>query len=242
MRLGEMYKILNEMSPFELQEKWDNSGLQVGSLENEVEDIVLSIDIDAELIEKCAPNTLIITHHPLIFSGVKLMDYDTYPSNLLQKMVQKNISNIAMHTSFDKTHLNRYVAQEVLGYEIIKEEDFLITMKVNEPFAEFVQGVKKAFDLQEVRTVQCHEFIETIALCTGSGASLMNNVQADCFVTGDIKYHDAMAAKSKNLSMIDVNHYESERFFAQILYDYLKIKDITAIISQSKNPFTYISA
>ena len=62
-------------------------------------------------------------------------------------------------------------------------------------------------------------------------------VDADCFLTGDIKYHDAMKALSEGLMMVDIGHYESENFFAQILYDELKVLPLLAIIANSKNPF-----
>ena len=81
------------------------------------------------------------------------------------------------------------------------------------------------------------EVIRSIALTTGSGASLINEVEADCFLTGDIKYHDAMKAMSENLMMVDIGHYESERFFAEILLEELKVLPILAIIANSKNPF-----
>ena len=79
-----------------------------------------------------------------------------------------------------------------------------------------------------------------MALTTGSGCSLIPKIEADCFLTGDIKYHDAMQAKALNLSLIDIGHYESEQFFAKILEQYLKNLGLEAIITQSKNPFTYI--
>ena len=60
------------------------------------------------------------------------------------------------------------------------------------------------------------------------------------FLTGDIKYHDAMQAKSIGLSLIDIGHYESEHFFAQILLKHLKFLGLEVIIASSKNPFTYI--
>lgn len=242
MKLIDIYNKLDELSPFDLQEKWDNSGLIIGDKNQEVTTIILSIDIDEDLIESVEEGSLIITHHPLIFSGIKSMDYATYPSNLLHKMVQKNIANIAMHTNFDKTHLNIYVAQKVLGYEIDEVNDFLIYMDVDESFETFIERVKYSFQLDEVRFVKCHEHIKRVALCTGSGSSLLKSVDADCFLTGDLKYHEAMEAKSINLSMIDINHYESEVHFAEILATYLEIKDITVIISQSKNPFTYLKS
>ncbi len=240
MKISEIYEKLNELSPFELQESWDNSGLQVGSMGDEVEHIVLSIDIDEELLESVEPKTLLITHHPLIFGGIKSFDFDTFPPNFIKKMIAKNISNIAMHTNFDITHLNDYVATEVLGLEIEKKEGFLAYMQVESDFESFAKRVQEVFGLEVIKAVQCHESIESVALCTGSGASMLRDVKADLFLTGDIKYHDAMLAKALGISMIDIGHYESEHFFAPILQKELKNLGIQAIISQSVNPFSYI--
>ncbi len=240
MKVSEIYEKLNELSPFELQESWDNSGLQVGSMSDEVEHIVLSIDIDEALLESVEPNTLLITHHPLIFGGIKSFDFDTFPPNFIKKMIAKNISNITMHTNFDITHLNDYVATEVLGLEIEKKEGFLAYMQVGSDFETFAKKVQDVFGLEVLKCVQCHDKIESVALCTGSGASMLRDVKADLFLTGDIKYHDAMLAKALGISMIDIGHYESEHFFAPILQKELKNLGIKAIISQSVNPFIYI--
>ncbi len=240
MRVGEIYEKLDQISPFELQESWDNSGLQVGSMDSEIERIVLSIDIDEALLESLEPNTLLITHHPLIFGGIKSFDFDTFPPNFIKKMIQKNISAIAMHTNFDITHLNDYVAKEALGLEIEEKEGFLAYMKVEDDFEVFAKKVQKVFELSVLKAVRCHDKIESVALCTGSGASMLRDVRADLFLTGDIKYHDAMLAKALGISLIDIGHYESEHYFAPILQKELKNLGLQAIISHSVNPFVYI--
>lgn len=240
MKIADIYKFLDELSPFETQEAWDNSGLIVGDFSNEVSKIALSIDVDEALVDSLEEGTLIITHHPLIFSGLKQIDYSSYPSNLIHKMIKKNISNIAMHTNFDKSHLNDFVASEVLGYEIVKKDGFIAYLDINEDFDVFCKKVSSLLGLSNVKTVKCKNNIKTAALVTGSGCSLLRDVEADCFLTGDIKYHDAIEAKSINLSMIDIRHYESECFFGEILLNHLKILGLEVIISQSKNPFTYI--
>ncbi len=240
MKLQEIYNYLNELSPFELQESWDNSGLLVGEMDQDVERIALSIDVDEALLDSLEANTLLITHHPIIFGGLKSLNFATYPANMLQKMVQKNISNIAMHTNFDQTHLNEFVATEVLGCEIIQKEGFVAYFEIDDDFESFAQKVKEAFGLQHARCVQMHQKVKRVALTTGSGCSLMKTLDADCFLTGDIKYHDAMEAKSIGLSLIDIGHYESEHFFAQILEKHLKNLGLKVIIASSKNPFTTI--
>lgn len=240
MKVQEIYNILDALSPFELQESWDNSGLLLGDFSQEISEVVLSIDIDEELIDSLKENTLVITHHPIIFGGLKQMQFNQYPAKLLQKMIQKNISNIAMHTNFDQTHLNAYVATEVLGYEIVEKDGFVAYMDVNESFKDFGKKVASAFKLEHLRCVQSHTHLKRVALTTGSGASLMRQIKADCFLTGDIKYHDAMEAKTIGMSMMDIGHYESEHFFGAILAKHLINLDLTVIISPSKNPFTYI--
>ena len=239
MKLLDIYKHLDGVSAFELQEKWDNSGLIIGDKESEISEIALSIDVDEKLIDSLAENTLLITHHPLIFGGLKQLDFSKYPSNLIQKMIRKNISNIAMHTNFDQTHLNEYVAREVLGYKIVKKDGFIAYLEVDEDFEVFSKHICRAFGLEIARTVQCSKRVKKVALTTGSGCSLMKSLDADCFLTGDIKYHDAMEAKSMNLSLIDIGHFESECFFPQILAQELENLDLEVIISSSQNPFTY---
>jgi len=238
--LKDLVEILNEISPFELQEAWDNSGLIIGDKNQEVQSIVLSLDIDEELIDSSPENSVLVTHHPLIFSGLKQLDFSTYPANLIKKMIKKNISHIAMHTNFDKTHLNRYVGEKILGFEVLDEESFVLKMNCDMSFENLMQHVKNRLGIENLKVVKSKEHIETIALTTGSGASLLSFVDADCFLTGDIKYHDAMQASSINLSLIEIGHFESERYFGEILAKSLKNISLSVIISNSKNPFTYI--
>lgn len=240
MTVKEIYTYLDELSPFALQEGWDNSGLLVGDFTQEINTVVLSIDIDEALIESVPANALLITHHPIIFGGLKQLQFNQYPAKIVAPMIRKNIANIAMHTNFDQTHLNEYVASEILGYPIIAKEGFVAYLGVDEPYETFAAKIKASLGMDHLRGVKCHEHIRTCALVTGSGASLMRNIEADCFLTGDIKYHDAMEASSLGLSMIDIGHYESERYFGDVLARHLEKLGLNVIISPSKNPFTYL--
>jgi len=237
MKLQEIYNHLDKISPFELQEKWDNSGLIVGDLNREVSQIVVSLDIDFAMIEEAKEGTLFVVHHPLIFGKLTQLDFAKYPSNLIEKMILKKHSCIALHTNFDKTHLNKYVFTKVLGFTLESQNDFLCTTKGDWNDKALLDLIKEKLNLPALRVVGKKEHIESIALCTGAGASLIDEVEVDCFLTGDIKYHDAMKAMSEDLMMIDIGHYESETFFAQILLEELKVLPILAIIANSKNPF-----
>ena len=237
MKLQEIYNQLDKISPFELQEKWDNSGLIVGEWGREVSEVVVSLDIDSDMIEGATEGTLFVVHHPLIFGKLTQLDFAKYPANLLEKMILKKQSLIAMHTNFDKTHLNHYVFEKVLGFKARQQSDFLCTASGEWELNALLSHLKEKFSLPALKVVNPKEKISSIALCTGAGASLMDEVEADCFLTGDIKYHDAMKAMSENLMMVDIGHYESERFFAEIMAGELKVLPLLVIIAHSKNPF-----
>ncbi len=239
MTLQAIYDHLNSISPFELQEKWDNSGVIVGDRCREVSQIVVSLDIDAEMIATAKEGTLFVVHHPLIFGKLSALDFATYPANLIEQMILKRQSLIAMHTNFDQTHLNRYVFEKVLGFTLEREAPFLCYTQGSWSKEALYSHLKERLGVAQIKAVAPKEQIGSIALCTGAGASLIDSVEADCLLTGDIKYHDAMKAESLGLMMVDIGHYESEQFFAEIMADELKVLPILAIIANSKNPFHF---
>ena len=239
MQLKQIYKILDELSPFELQASWDNSGLQVGEMDDDVKQVYLSLDVDSSLLEEVKENSLIVVHHPLIFKGLKRLDSSIYPSKLIKKMIKKDISLVAMHTNFDITHLNKYVVSEVLGYKDITCDGHICYFDVDCSFEELALHVKSALGLDIVRSVGNKKQVKRCALTTGSGGDLIGEVEADCFLSGDFKYHQALEAKENNLNLLDIGHFESESHFPACLSKNLINFPLKAIITNSKNPFSY---
>ena len=68
MKLSEIYSFLNSLSPFELAEGWDNSGLIVGDMGATIETVYLSLEPTFEVVSAIGEGSLLVTHHPLIFS------------------------------------------------------------------------------------------------------------------------------------------------------------------------------
>ncbi|EOH7631722.1 Nif3-like dinuclear metal center hexameric protein, partial [Campylobacter jejuni] len=64
MKLSEIYNFLDQLSPFDIQESWDNSGILLGDKDSEISTVYLSLDIDENIIKEASENSLIITHHP----------------------------------------------------------------------------------------------------------------------------------------------------------------------------------
>ena len=243
MQVKDIYDYLNDLSPFELQEKWDNSGLIVGNMEDEFENLYISLDLDLEMIEKIEPKSLIITHHPLIFSPIKTVNDDKYATKLLKILIKKDIALISMHTNIDKTHLNEFVGNEILDLNFEKTDDFVLTTQIDMSFEELQNHIKQKLGMNTLKVTTSDKKIKTLSLTTGSGMSLLPFITTDCFLTGDIKYHEAMEAKALGISLIDIGHFESEIHFCTLLEgllkNYLKKNNKTAIIVASQNPFEY---
>ncbi|ALV24319.1 putative protein (NIF3 domain) [Campylobacter iguaniorum] len=240
MKIAQIYAILDELAPFCDQESWDNSGLLIGSFDDEFDDLILSLDLDFDLIKNAKRNSLFITHHPLIFKGLKSLDSSKFPSNLIKEIIKKDIKLISMHTNFDKHILNKFVLSQILGYKNFTQiGDFVLKFEVNKSFEEFAKEIKNSLSLSNLRVVKAGEFVKTAAFCTGSGADLIGEFEADCFLSGDFKYHTALECYENELSLIDIGHFESERFFGDCLALALQKSEVFATITNSINPFEY---
>lgn len=241
-KIGNLLEVLDSFSPFILQESWDNSGLLLGEKNREFSQIYLSLEVDREVLNKAEENSVILTHHPLIFSSLKQLDFSAYPSSLLELAIKKNISLIAMHTNFDKTHFGKYVVEKVLGIKDFKQDNFVMHFSWDKDFESLGKHIKEKMNVKTLKVVQSkNPKCQNIALITGSGAGFIKNLKnIDCLITGDIKYHDAMEAIEKNMHLIDCGHYELERYFGEILDNILTNYGYKAIISNSQNPFKFI--
>lgn len=239
MKIEKIYNFLDSISPFCEQEAWDNSGLLLGSLQDDVETVYLSLDIDEAVLEACSENSLLITHHPLIFKSLKNIANHKYPNAFIKTMIRKNIALISMHTNYDKSHLNAYFTEEILGFKHYIQDGFLIYVDLKDSFSNLLAYVKEKLGLPVLKYAFAKEELKKIAICTGSGGDLINDVKADCFLSGDFKYHQALEALSNGLNLIELGHFESESCFVNSLSNHLQNLPLKVIITNSKNPFKY---
>ncbi|MCG2730418.1 MAG: Nif3-like dinuclear metal center hexameric protein [Acetobacterium sp.] len=123
VKLNKIIQSIEAVAPEKLAEDWDNVGLQVGSRQQLVNKILLTLDITAEVVsEAVAKKTdLIIAHHPFIFNGLKTLSSDWEKGQIIELLIKNNIGVYVAHTNMDKakTGLNCYLA-ELLGLENIR--------------------------------------------------------------------------------------------------------------------------
>jgi len=143
---------------------------------------------------------------------------------------------------------------EEVAYDIYKLEnhniDFGLGVSGNLPEAmkeiDFLRHLAKVYDAKGIRySGNSGKIIKKVALCGGTGISLINEafaLQADAFITADIKYHNFFDAGGKIL-LIDIGHYESEKFAVEILFELIRKKFPTFALRFSEintNPINYL--
>lgn len=119
----EINQILNELknwAPLPYQESYDNSGLIIGKLDAEVSKILVSLDITEKVMDEAIKNKfdLIISHHPIIFRGMKSFTGKTPEERVVMRAIENHIAIIAMHTNLDNVfHGVNYKLSQILGLE-----------------------------------------------------------------------------------------------------------------------------
>lgn len=227
IKVDSVIQLLENELKIKTQESWDNSGLQIGSLNDDIKNIMLTLDIDLELVEFAIKSDieLIITHHPFLFSNIKSIDYSTYEGSIIHKLIINNINLYSMHTSFDMADLG--VNQKLAEKLNIKSYDVLHVVNKDlsgyggigdiEPIniVEYAKMVKSNLNAEYIKLF-CNDndqVIKRVAFCGGSGSEFINDAidrNADLYITGDIKYHQAQGALNNNLSILDAGHFYTE--------------------------------
>ncbi len=103
MKLEELCKYLDSEIPLSFQESYDNSGLQVGLPGNEINSALLTLDITMGVVDEAIEkgSDVIISHHPLIFHGLKKITGRNYTEKIIYKAINNKIAIYSSHTSLD---------------------------------------------------------------------------------------------------------------------------------------------
>ena len=102
-RAKEIAEAVERIAPGALAEGWDNPGLQVGNLDNEINRVLVALTPVAEVFEEAEEMgaNFLLFHHPLIFGGLDSMDTASYPGDLVARAVKGNLTVYAAHTNYD---------------------------------------------------------------------------------------------------------------------------------------------
>ena len=103
MKLNELTTYLESIAPLAYQEDYDNSGLIVGSGNQEITQGLISLDCTEAVVDEAIRTgcQVIISHHPIVFKGLKKFNGKTYVERVVEKAIRHNIALYAIHTNLD---------------------------------------------------------------------------------------------------------------------------------------------
>ncbi len=223
---------VENFAPRNLQESYDNTGLQVGHPDMKVTAVLLCLDVTEAVIQEAIRRecNMIVSHHPLIFKGLKHLTGQSAPERIVEIAIRENIAIYASHTNLDSVIEGvSFEMGTMLGLQNMHVLDprpdgsgLGVSGTINvTPTIEFLRNVKKKFNVKNLRYSDeaSRLVVRKIALCGGAGMSLCRKAieeGADMFITGDVKYHD-FTTYGEDIILVDIGHYESELCSRNIL-------------------------
>lgn len=211
---------LELIAPKNTQEGWDNSGFLVGDPNCTATAAVVGLDCTLDLVDEVIAKgaNLIITHHPLIFRGVKSIIPNNFVGKVITKLIKNGIVLYSAHTNLDKAEsgVSRLMAQR-LGLNdctVLSRDGFGLVGVLEKPVEsnEFILGVKDLFGVKSLRTSRPLDTpVSRVAVCGGAGRDFIPDAidaGAQAYITGDLGYHNFYP--EDGFMLLDIGHYESE--------------------------------
>ena len=257
MKVSELTGWLDANYPGTVAENWDNVGLLAGDDEKEVTHVFLALDLTEETLQEAvtAGADMILTHHPMIFSGIKKINNHSFTGRKILNLVRHGISYYAMHTNYDILGMADLSARYLelsdcsvlsvtgekdgipIGFGRVGSLPEAMTLK------EYALLVKKNLKLSDVKVYgNLEQTVKKAAVCTGSGKSMISDVLhagADVYVTGDIDHHTGIDAVAQGLCIIDAGHYGTEYIFMEDMKSQLEkvFPQLTFTCAKVKSPY-----
>lgn len=247
MKIKDVIKFLEERFPLSLQEDWDNSGLQIGNIENDLTNIMISLDLDEQTIQKAKEKScnLIINHHPFLFSSIKSIDLNEEKGKIIKDLIKNDITVFAMHTNLDigKGGVNDNLAKllelrDISNLDTNNENPMARFGYTDEITAyDFSKYIKEKLNCKGLILYgDKDKKIEKVALCGGAGSDFINDAidkNCDLIVTSDVKYHEAID-NCKKINIVDPGHFASENHIIYMIKDLLEKNFATGIYTCAK--------
>jgi dinuclear metal center YbgI/SA1388 family protein len=257
MDVKDIITLIEGTAPLDGQADWDNCGVQVARLGNDVTKLAVALDPRPEIIRQAVEwgAEMILTHHPLFFQPKK-MDVNGPYLEILRTLLGADCLLYAAHTSLDSALngpvgnladglgiMNRRPVQP-LHHDLEKGFGLVGTLPESMKGEAFLGLLADHVDRNFWTLIgEAPETISVVAYCKGSGGSLLGQAKAagaDVYITGDMKYHLALDALDAGLFIIDVGHFQLEedmmRRFAGELETEISPKGVTVRYFAEKDP------
>jgi len=259
MKCRQIIDILEKLAPVNIAEDYDNVGLLVGDDDKEISKIMIALDASKDVVKQAINEKvdMLITHHPMIFRGIKRVNTKDFLGDKIINLAKNDIAYYASHTNMDNSVMSKIVCKKLSLKELefvtpIEHEskDFgtgcIGILENSMTLKDFSYKLKKDLDIATLRLIgDENREISKVACITGSGKSFLKDVlkrKADVFVTGDIDHHTALDVIDMDFCMIDAGHFETEHFFKDYVKYYINnnFPDVKILVAKEESPFKYI--
>ena len=224
MTVRDIVEAIEQFAPLSIQEGWDNSGLCIGAPGDEVHGVLVGFDCTPELIDEAVEKgcDMVVTHHPLIFKGLKRIQGGDPVSDAVIKAVRAGVAVYAAHTTADKViaGVSGAMARRLGLSDIAVMEDeggyglgAVGTLPHPMTGEEAIAYVKEKFGLQVVRASKPVARVEKVAMCGGAGGSEIDAARAtgaQLYISGDVSYHNFFTPDG--FMVLDIGHFIREKF------------------------------
>jgi dinuclear metal center YbgI/SA1388 family protein len=240
MKLKELIRILETVAPPELAEEWDNTGLLIEPFKSrDIRTVLLTIDLTESVANEAVrkKSDFIVAYHPLFFGGFRCLEKSNPQARTAMLLMEHGIGVYSPHTALDAAPggVNDWLANLFAG-EVL-EEGLARVVKLNKAisFPMFGKTVKEQLKIDHIQLAPAGKTVRTVALCAGAGVEPLRGIEADCWLTGEMKHHDVLAAVQNGTGVILCGHTETERGYLPILGKTLRAlcPDVRMIISKS---------
>ncbi len=227
MTVQNIFDYLNQKFPVETACGFDNVGTLIGDRNKTVNKAIVALDCTMPVINEAVKKgcQLIITHHPVIFNGIKSVLDDT----LVYEIIKNGLSVISMHTNLDQGDggVNDALC-DVIGLknvEMVEAPDkYLLKKGEISPLSadDFAKHLKNVLNYP-VKYVGVGE-IKKVLVCSGSGAqdhTLLKSNCCDALVTADVRHNNFIDAAHEGNALYDCGHFNTEVVVIKPLCDML---------------------
>ncbi len=226
MKCKEIVAIIEQAAPRNIAYSRDNVGFLCGDAEAEVTGVLLTLDLDAGVVEEAKRRgaNLIIGHHPILYRGTKTLTVDAPETRAIEKLFCYGITYYAAHTNLDiaKGGLNDLLAEKlgltdtaaVEAVEVPDEGIGRIGRVVPQTAYAFAEHAKQVLGAEGARFCgDGDKVISRVAVNTGGGASLCESAAAlgaELFLSGDFSYPQLREYAARGMCILDIDHYTTE--------------------------------
>ncbi len=247
---------IEEFAPLSLQESWDNSGWQVGRPDTKCSGVLVCVDVTPEVIKEAVDKkcNLIISHHPLIFKGVRQITERDRVERCIALAFENRISIYSSHTATDCAPggVSWEMARRLglSGIEQLDESGLGVIgdLETAMPWRDFVKLVKDTFGAECVKCSRVpfdNWTVLRVGLCGGSAAEFMPQALrrgAQAYVTADCKLNQFID-HADDILLVDSGHFETEECTKEIFYRVISEKFPNFAVWKSnveRNPVVYL--